>query len=80
MSLAKSKESINENAISIIHEEAYRNSKSLLRELAQDDPASILRGMKKLSGEDRRKLKYLEAEAYKWIDISRKNILDFLSI
>lgn len=72
--------SLNANQPTIIHQQAIRESKQLLRQIAQDDPSAIFRGLKKLAKADRQRLEYLKNHAEKWIGINKNNILKFLSI
>ena len=80
MSVSKKNKSINQNQMTVIHQQAYRKSKSVLRRLAQDDPSAILRGLASLFPSDRRALGYLAREAHKWREISKQNILKFLTV
>jgi hypothetical protein len=80
MKTAKLNLSINQNQMTIIHEEASRKAKSLCHQLAMDDPSAIFRGLNKLSREDQKALGYLKAKADKWRDITKKNILKYLSL
>ena len=80
MSVAKKKKSINQNQMTLFHQQACRKSKSVLRQLSKDDPSAILRGLASLSPSDRRALGYLAREACKWREISKRNILKFLTI
>jgi hypothetical protein len=68
----------NNNLMTVIHQQAYRKAKMQLRQLAQDDPSAILRGLNALSATDRKALGHVEAEACKWIGINKHNILKFL--
>lgn len=71
---------INQNQMTIIHERAARKAKAICHQLAMDDPSAIFRGLNKLSREDQKALGYLKSKAGKWRDISKENILKFLSI
>lgn len=71
---------INQNQMTIIHEQAARKAKAICHQLAMDDPSAIFRGLTQLSREDQKALGYLKSKADKWRDITKENILKFLSI
>ena len=70
----------NNNLMTVIHEQASRKAKAICHQLAMDDPSAIFRGLELLSPEDRLALGYLKSKARKWRDISKGNILKYLSI
>ena len=80
MKTAKLNLSIDQNQMTLIHEQASRKAKAICLQLAMDDPSAIFRGLTQLSREDRQKLGYLKAKACKWKNINKENILKFLSI
>lgn len=71
---------VNANQMTVIHEQASRKAKAICHQLAMDDPSAIFRGLSQLSREDRKALGYLKSKACKWRDISKHNVLKFLSI
>jgi len=80
MIIEKRKNVINQNQMTIIHEEASRKAKAICHQLAIDDPSAIFRGLRQLSREDQKSLGYLKAKARKWRNINKENILKYLPI
>jgi hypothetical protein len=80
MIISKEKISIDQNQMTIIHEQASRKAKAICHQLAMDDPSAIFRGLNQLSREDQKALDYLKSKACKWREINKENILKYLSI
>ena len=68
--------SIDGNVSTLFGQQAYRRAKGLCRQLAQDDPATILKAIATLPIADQTSLDYLRRRALKMLNIYKLKTLD----